>query len=345
MSCSQEVVAFYLAAKSKSSRARLQDRCSRVIPAMDSSVSRRAQLPAAAVSDLLEAAAVAAEGVLYFLEGREALRAFARKLADALRPGGYLVSTHTNCVVDDPESPGLDWDVPFGAKGIGEVLASVPALRFVKELRTPLYRVQLFRRRRNRPRLLGCFERSEPGSAVRGPEVVVTAPCEQPAPELAARFVTRCSAVTKGAPEGDTERLSILMYHRVAPAGAAATARYRLSPGAFEAQLRYLRDTGFYGIDLETWHRAVERHEPLPGRAVLLAFNDGYSDFEHHAWPLLERYGYAATVFLVAEYVGQMNRWDAALGEELPLLGWDAIRPGCKRRESASDLTRLRTRA
>jgi len=233
----------------------------RAIPAMDSSVSRRAQLPAAAAHDLLDAAAVAAEPV--------------------------VDTRGDSALVRVVYAPDLLWRSSHGGSPEGN---------------------------------------GESGAGDRGPEVVVTAPCEQPAPEVAARFVTRCSAVTKGAPETDTERLSILMYRRVAPAGAAATARYRLSPGAFEDQLRYLQDTGFYGIDLETWHRAVERHDPLPGRAVLLTFDDGYADFEDHAWPLLERYGYAATVFVVAEYVGQVNRWDAALGEELPLLAWDAIR-------------------
>lgn len=126
-----------------------------------------------------------------------------------------------------------------------------------------------------------------------------------------------------------TGRLPILMYHRVAPATldrSEATARWRVAPAAFEEQLRYLRDAGFHTPRLEDWRRATEAKEPLPGRAVLLTFDDGTRDFAEHAWPLLCRYGFSALIFLVTDHIGGTNRWDAAYGEEVPLLGWDEIR-------------------
>jgi peptidoglycan/xylan/chitin deacetylase (PgdA/CDA1 family) len=116
------------------------------------------------------------------------------------------------------------------------------------------------------------------------------------------------------------------MYHRVASTGAEALAQYRVSPAQFEEQLRYLKDTGHYTVSVEEWHAAMRRHEPLPGRAVLLTFDDGYLDFATQAWPLLEKYRFSATVFLVAGEVGGINRWDRQFGEEVPLLGWEEIR-------------------
>jgi peptidoglycan/xylan/chitin deacetylase (PgdA/CDA1 family) len=41
---------------------------------------------------------------------------------------------------------------------------------------------------------------------------------------------------------------------------------------------------------------------------------------------LLKQYGFSATVFLVADKVGQSNTWDRLYGEELPLLDWQQIR-------------------
>jgi hypothetical protein len=84
--------------------------------------------------------------MLYFLPGIDELRAVAAKITEALKPGGYLLMTHHNLVVDEPDRPGIDWDHPFGAKGIGTVFVNTPSLRLVKELHTPLYRVQLYRR-------------------------------------------------------------------------------------------------------------------------------------------------------------------------------------------------------
>jgi chemotaxis methyl-accepting protein methylase len=62
--------------------------------------------------------------VLYYCVDKERLRAVARKLVDALEPGGYLLTAHANLIVDDPDQTGFDWDCPFGTKVIGEVLAS-----------------------------------------------------------------------------------------------------------------------------------------------------------------------------------------------------------------------------
>jgi peptidoglycan/xylan/chitin deacetylase (PgdA/CDA1 family) len=122
-----------------------------------------------------------------------------------------------------------------------------------------------------------------------------------------------------------TARLPILMYHRVAPQGAAATARWRLTPEAFEEQLRYLRDAGFYSVTLDQWREAAQAKKPLPGRAVLLTFDDGYRDFAEQAWPLLKRYAFSAIMFLVAGKIGGTNDWDRAFGEEVELMDWDEI--------------------
>jgi peptidoglycan/xylan/chitin deacetylase (PgdA/CDA1 family) len=54
---------------------------------------------------------------------------------------------------------------------------------------------------------------------------------------------------------------------------------------------------------------------------VVITFDDGSLDFQTHAWPLLQRYGFSATVFLVTGAVDESNSWDRAYGERVPLLG------------------------
>jgi len=113
------------------------------------------------------------------------------------------------------------------------------------------------------------------------------------------------------------------MYHQVAPSGPHYLSRYRVTPETFEQQLRYLRDEGFHTTSLEEWWGAMQSQEPIPGRAVLLTFDDGFLDFRTYAWPLLKRFGFSAIVFLVAEKIGSI--WDDVRGEEVPLLGWNDI--------------------
>lgn len=257
--------------------------------------------------------------VLYYAGCERGLAAVGHKLAAALAPGGYLLAAHANCVVDDPKGPGFDWDVPFGARRIGEMLGSVPALRLDRELRTDLYRVQLFQRLSGPARWLRAVR-----TAV--PPAVETRAHASPPPEVAAHFLPHGGIVRKTVPpRAVTERLPILMYHRVAPDGTAATARYRVTPEAFEAQLRYLQEAGFRSVRLDAWRRAGQRHEPLAGRCVVLTFDDGDADFGEHAAPLLARCGFTATVFVVSERVGRLNTWDSGLGEHVRLLDWPDI--------------------
>lgn len=123
-----------------------------------------------------------------------------------------------------------------------------------------------------------------------------------------------------------THQLPIIRYHRVAPDGLPSAVRYRVTPDAFAEQIRYLHDNGYYSIRLKDWHTAMEKKRPLPGKAVMITFDDGYFDFLTYAWPILRRYGFHATVFLVADYVGRSDSWDNVYGEEIPLLGWSEIR-------------------
>ena len=127
-----------------------------------------------------------------------------------------------------------------------------------------------------------------------------------------------------GTAEHVTDALPILMYHRIASDIEGPLARYTVTPGSFEEQLDYLQAAGYRSISLDEWRVAVSAKRPLPGQAVMITFDDGYLDFLTNALPLLRRYGFAAAVFLVAERIGETNRWDG-FAPQLPLLGWSDI--------------------
>ena len=123
-----------------------------------------------------------------------------------------------------------------------------------------------------------------------------------------------------------SDHIPVLMYHRVSPTGAKHMTRYRVTPEAFEAQLVHLREAGYQSVGVDELTRAIEARLPLAGRRVLLTFDDAYVDFAENAWPLLQRYGFSAILFVVSGCTGKTNAWDRRLGEELPLLGWGALR-------------------
>ena len=254
--------------------------------------------------------------VLYYIGDGADLRRFASRLAHALVPGGHLLVAHAHAVVDDPDATGFDWQVGFGARHIGRTLARVRGLELVRELRTPLYRIQLFRRRP------GADCRSAPARELH----------ERAAGELgglAASINWGGCAVTRteAANAWASRAVPILMYHRIADDGPAATAPYRISPAQFERQLAYLRRHGYRTISLAQWLAALrDRDGLIDDRVVILTFDDAYRDFLIDAWPLLCRHGFGATMFVPTDQIGGRAEWDRMCGEPAELMSWDELR-------------------
>ena len=95
----------------------------------------------------------------------------------------------------------------------------------------------------------------------------------------------------------------ILMYHEIAEPPQTAS-RLAVSPDAFAAQLAELRREGFTTVTAARLSAALAGTAgPLPDRAVVLTFDDGFEDFHRRAMPLLDRYGFTATVFVTTGWV------------------------------------------
>ena len=120
-------------------------------------------------------------------------------------------------------------------------------------------------------------------------------------------------------------RIPILMYHRIAPDGPPSRRRWRVTPEAFDAQMRTLGRLGYQSITLAEWQRAVDTHRPIPDRPVILTFDDGYVDLAEYAWPILRQHGLRALTLVVTGSVGRWNTWDPG-GDAEPLLDWPELR-------------------
>lgn len=116
----------------------------------------------------------------------------------------------------------------------------------------------------------------------------------------------------------------ILMYHSVSAEPPRTTKRLAVSPSTLRDQLAWLTDHGFVGM---TFFDAAEalRHAALPDRTVVLTFDDGYADFATEALPLLQRFGYPATLFVTTGWVADAGANSA--GRPLDrTLRWGQIR-------------------
>jgi peptidoglycan/xylan/chitin deacetylase (PgdA/CDA1 family) len=101
----------------------------------------------------------------------------------------------------------------------------------------------------------------------------------------------------------------VLMYHSVAPYEQdpyLVTVR----PARFEQQLRWLHRRGLRGTSMRELLAA--RREGTDRGLVGLTFDDGYADFCEYVVPALARFGFTATVFVIADLLGGANSWDDA---------------------------------
>lgn len=109
-------------------------------------------------------------------------------------------------------------------------------------------------------------------------------------------------------------RLPVLMYHRVAPAPPDKHAEFTVSPAGFEHQLGWLASHGYRSVRPSDWLAWLCDGKALPGKPVLLTFDDAHAALAEYAFPMLRRYGFVAAAYVVTAYVGKTNVWDEAAG-------------------------------
>ena len=105
--------------------------------------------------------------------------------------------------------------------------------------------------------------------------------------------------------------IPILMYHSISDdPETGISAHYRLStpPTLFRKQMCCLRDQGYTVIDLTEAIKRLGSESATSDRAVVLTFDDGFYDFRMNAWPILEEFGYSATVFLPTAFIGDSQQ-------------------------------------
>lgn len=89
----------------------------------------------------------------------------------------------------------------------------------------------------------------------------------------------------------------VLMYHHVRPGGGMIGC----TPENFEDQLRWLKKEGYKSLSLDEFAQHLAGKDQ--GKAVLITFDDGYLDNWVYAFPLLQKYQFKATIFLVTSWL------------------------------------------
>jgi peptidoglycan/xylan/chitin deacetylase (PgdA/CDA1 family) len=99
----------------------------------------------------------------------------------------------------------------------------------------------------------------------------------------------------------------ILVYHHIrqfAPVGSRAERRLTVTVEMFDRQMRYIQENGYHIISLVSLASHLDEMNGLPEKPVVISFDDGWEDQFVYAAPLLAKYNYTATFFVVTNFVG-----------------------------------------
>ncbi|MDI9883200.1 polysaccharide deacetylase family protein [Streptomyces sp. HNM0645] len=115
----------------------------------------------------------------------------------------------------------------------------------------------------------------------------------------------------------------ILMYHAIAHRPAPAVHGLSVAPEAFAEQMGLLGERGFTPVTTAGLGRAWRHGEPLPPRPVLITFDDGYEGVHRHALPVLDKLGFASTLFVST---GWLRGAHGEGGAPDTMLDWGQVR-------------------
>jgi len=108
----------------------------------------------------------------------------------------------------------------------------------------------------------------------------------------------------------------ILMYHSISLAdtkplmvmGYPRQLKLRLnnvSPQSFDTQMGYLKNNGYRVIPLSEYIEGRQAGRKFSHKTVVITFDDGYADNYTNAFPVLKKYRFPATIFLISDYLSR----------------------------------------
>lgn len=99
------------------------------------------------------------------------------------------------------------------------------------------------------------------------------------------------------------------MYHSIESMPRTTIMRsLHVSPRNFKFQMWILRFLGYQGLSIKKLRPYLEGKKQ--GKVVGITFDDGYRNNLTNAAPILNKYGFSATCYIVSRNIGKSNVWD-----------------------------------
>lgn len=120
--------------------------------------------------------------------------------------------------------------------------------------------------------------------------------------------------------------IPILMYHSIESMPKSTVMRsLHVPPRRFKFQMWMLKILGYQGLSIRELKPYLDGDKN--GKVVGITFDDGYQNILLNAAPILKKYNFSATCYIVSENIGLSNTWDDDKGiTQRPLMDTNEIK-------------------
>jgi len=138
------------------------------------------------------------------------------------------------------------------------------------------------------------------------------------------------ASVSPATPVSPAAHFEVLAYHDVRDRVEEDfdADQYAISTANLIDHFTWLRQNGFTVVSIDDILAAQRGERPLPERAVVLSFDDGFASVATHVLPLLELFDYPAVISIVTDWI-ESDPGVVQAGRELTredFLSWDQVR-------------------
>lgn len=115
--------------------------------------------------------------------------------------------------------------------------------------------------------------------------------------------------------------IPILLYHHVG--FFPSSSPYYISAYDFEQHMYLLHEWGYQTISVDLLVRAITEGAELPPKPIILTFDDGSETVNTTAFPIMQKYNFTGTVYIVSNFIGIPNYMDEEQIRWLYANGWE----------------------
>lgn len=103
----------------------------------------------------------------------------------------------------------------------------------------------------------------------------------------------------------DGRTVMVLNYHKVVDEHMSLS----VPLADFEQHMKWLQEYGYTSITPEELYNFIVNGSELPEKPVLITFDDGYKDNYTNAYPIMKKYGFKGTIFVVTGFLGVYDNY------------------------------------